>query len=351
MFDDKARVGSRNSLDGYGGGLAGRGGDLNRAIVALAPAAARPRAGGGQPGGARDAARPPLQGARQGGVGGRSGGRDAGPAVREPRHDVHRARVDRPALPPGVDLRGPAERGAGHPRVPVPAASSCANNAAFFRELRPGVATLPHSAPILADAFEAGTRTLPKTIPMNAQLADVFESARRLLRGPAGAHGRAAADAAVLVAQADARVPDAGPDHLQLRHPVLPQRGERALRRRLERHLAALHHPPEPEHPRRGDRPQQRDRAGVGARPTGRSRTTTSTPTPTRTRRPPARRASARPATSATATRPARRSSATSRATRAPRPRPAQGEGEHAMRKVHGRQITPFQRRPDRHRR
>ena len=50
------------------------------------------------------------------------------------------------------------------------------NQAALFRELRPGVATLPHSAPILADAFEAGTRVLPKTKQTNRDLADVFDS-------------------------------------------------------------------------------------------------------------------------------------------------------------------------------
>jgi hypothetical protein len=50
------------------------------------------------------------------------------------------------------------------------------NNAAFFRELRPGVATLPRSAPILADAFEAGTDVLPRTEQMNEDLADVFEA-------------------------------------------------------------------------------------------------------------------------------------------------------------------------------
>ena len=35
---------------------------------------------------------------------------------------------------------------------------------------------LPHAAPILADAFEAGTEVLPKTIQMNEDLADVFEA-------------------------------------------------------------------------------------------------------------------------------------------------------------------------------
>ena len=50
------------------------------------------------------------------------------------------------------------------------------NNTALFRELRPGVAALPHAAPILADAFEAGTEVLPKTIQINEDLADVFEA-------------------------------------------------------------------------------------------------------------------------------------------------------------------------------
>ena len=77
----------------------------------------------------------------------------------------------------------PAERGAGHPRVPVPA-PFLRNNAAFFRELRPGVATLPHSAPILAQAFEVGTRTLPKTLPINAELGYVFESLANFSEDP-----------------------------------------------------------------------------------------------------------------------------------------------------------------------
>ena len=148
----------------------------------------------------------------------------------------------------------------------------------------------------------------------------------------------------------DARVPDAGPDHLQLRHAVLPQRGQRALRRRLERHLAALHHPPEPERPSRG-RSAPTTRSGPPRRPpTARSRTTTSTPTPIRTRRRPARRVSARPATSATATPSARRSSATSRVTRAPRPRASprrrRARHEEGARSPDHR----FPRRPDRDR-
>jgi hypothetical protein len=50
------------------------------------------------------------------------------------------------------------------------------NSAALFRELRPGVRTLPKSAPILADALEFGTTTLPKTPPFNRRLARVFNT-------------------------------------------------------------------------------------------------------------------------------------------------------------------------------
>jgi hypothetical protein len=50
------------------------------------------------------------------------------------------------------------------------------NSAALFRELRPGVRTLPKSAPILADALEFGTATLPKTPPFNRRLARVFDT-------------------------------------------------------------------------------------------------------------------------------------------------------------------------------
>ena len=58
------------------------------------------------------------------------------------------------------------------------------NSAGFFRELRPGVATLPASAPVLADALEVGTRTLPQTPPLNRQLADVFDALAEFAEDP-----------------------------------------------------------------------------------------------------------------------------------------------------------------------
>ena len=175
MFDDKARVGSRNSLNGYGGGLAGRGGDLNRAIVALGPLLRDL-----EPVAANLAARETRLGRLFRALG--KAASEAAP-VAETQAQLFvnldttftaLASIARPYLQESISEGPPSEELAIR-EFPFQG-KFLANNAAFFRELRPGVATMPHSAPILADAFETGTRTLPKTIPMNAQLADVFES-------------------------------------------------------------------------------------------------------------------------------------------------------------------------------
>ena len=306
MFDEKARVGSRNSLNGYGAGLAGRGGDLNRAIAALDPLLRdlEPVA--------RNLASRETRLGRLFRALGKAASEAAPVAETQAALFVNLdttftalASIARPYLQESISEGPPSEELAIR-EFPFQG-KFLANNAAFFRELRPGVATLPHSAPILAEAFEAGTRTLPKTPADQRAAGRRVRGPGRLLGGPAGPPGRPAAHAAVLLVAPDAGVPDAGPDHLQLRVAVLPQRRQRALRRRLQRHLAALHHHPEPERPPGRDRPEQRDRAGLGARRTARWRTTTSTPTRIRTRPRPGRRASARPATSATPTRSARR--------------------------------------------
>ncbi len=41
------------------------------------------------------------------------------------------------------------------------------DTAGLFTELRPGFATLPQSAPVLADAFAAGARNLPGTTALD----------------------------------------------------------------------------------------------------------------------------------------------------------------------------------------
>jgi virulence factor Mce-like protein len=63
------------------------------------------------------------------------------------------------------------------------------NTAALFRELRPGVATLPATAPVLASALEAGRRTLPRTPPFNARLEGVFDALDELASDPVAEGG------------------------------------------------------------------------------------------------------------------------------------------------------------------
>ena len=175
MFDAKTRVGQRRSLDGFGGGLAGRGQDINDGDPRVRAAARRPRAGREEPVGPGHAAEPLLRVARARGRGGGAGGRGAGVAVREPRHGVLGVGVGRAPVPPGDDLGEPAERGARDPGLPAASARSSAT-------ARPSSASCGRAsrccrtrAPVLADAFQAGADVLPKTKQMNSDLADVFE--------------------------------------------------------------------------------------------------------------------------------------------------------------------------------
>jgi ABC-type transporter Mla subunit MlaD len=50
------------------------------------------------------------------------------------------------------------------------------DTAALFGELRPGFATLPSSAPVLADAFAAGTRNLPATASLDRELVSLAKT-------------------------------------------------------------------------------------------------------------------------------------------------------------------------------
>jgi hypothetical protein len=48
------------------------------------------------------------------------------------------------------------------------------NSEGLFRELRPGVRALRTAAPVLADALEIGTRTLPRTVALNRRLESLL---------------------------------------------------------------------------------------------------------------------------------------------------------------------------------
>ena len=63
------------------------------------------------------------------------------------------------------------------------------DTAALFSELRPGFATLPQSAPVLADAFAAGVRTLPGTTQLNARLVSLARTLQTYAQTPAVQQG------------------------------------------------------------------------------------------------------------------------------------------------------------------
>jgi virulence factor Mce-like protein len=175
MFDDKARVGSRNSLDGFGGGFAGRGQDINTAIASFVPLLTdlEPVA--------KNLSDPDTRLNRFFASLARASAEVAPVAEEQASLFVNLdtsftafASIARPFLQETISESPPSEQLAIE-QFPLQR-PFIRNNTAFFRELRPGVAVLPHGAPILADAFEAGTEVLPKTIQMNEDLADVFES-------------------------------------------------------------------------------------------------------------------------------------------------------------------------------
>ena len=175
MFDEKARTGSRNSLDGYGGGLAGRGSDLNTAIAEL-----RPLLENLEPVAANLAHSETRLDSFFKELG--DAAAEAAPVAEQQAElfvnlDVTFtafSSIARPFLQESIS-EGPPTEDVAIREFPLQR-PFLRNNAAFFRELRPGVATLPRSAPLLADAFEAGTEVLPRTRQMNRDLAGVFEA-------------------------------------------------------------------------------------------------------------------------------------------------------------------------------
>jgi hypothetical protein len=175
MFDDKARVGQQNTLEGFGGGLAGRGQDLNSAIEAFVPLLTdlEPVM--------RNLSSPDTRLGRF--------FKELGDAAEE----AAPVAEEQASLFVNLDISFTALAGIARPFLQETISESplteqvairefplqrpfLRNQAALFRELRPGVATLPHSAPILADAFEAGSDVLPRTKQMNEDLADVFQA-------------------------------------------------------------------------------------------------------------------------------------------------------------------------------
>jgi virulence factor Mce-like protein len=175
MFDAKTRRGAQASLNGLGTGFAGRGRDLNEAITEIRPLldhlepVARNLA---DPRTRLDRLFPALQATAS----------EVAP-VAETQAELFGnldttftalAGVARPFLQEFIS-EGPPTLDTGIREFPRQR-PFLRNSAAFFRELRPGVRTLPSTAPVLADALEIGTHTLPQTPPLNRRLASVFDS-------------------------------------------------------------------------------------------------------------------------------------------------------------------------------
>jgi virulence factor Mce-like protein len=175
MFDAKARVGSRNSLDGYGGALAGRGRDINLALEEFVPLLENLEPV------ARNLSSPQTRLDRFFRSLGRAAEEVAPVAEEQASLFVNLdtsftalASIARPFLQETIS-ESPISEEVAIRDFPLQR-PFIRNNTALFRELRPGVAVLPSAAPQLADAFEIGTDVLPKTIPMNEDLADVFDT-------------------------------------------------------------------------------------------------------------------------------------------------------------------------------
>jgi ABC-type transporter Mla subunit MlaD len=174
IFDAPTRTGARRSLDGFGTGLAGRGQGLNLALGNL-----RPLLEDLEPV-ARNLADPRTQLGRLVRELGDAAG-EAAPVAEEQAALFANldttftalASVARPFLQETIS-RTPPTLDAAIREFPRQR-SFLRNTAAFMRELRPGVSTLPASAPPLADALEAGADNLPRAPALNRRLASLFD--------------------------------------------------------------------------------------------------------------------------------------------------------------------------------
>jgi ABC-type transporter Mla subunit MlaD len=174
-FDARTRRGVQRSLQGFGSGLAGRGPAINEAIVALAPLLT-----------------------------------DLGPvmaslaapqtrldrffaALADTAGEVGPVAETQAALFGNLETTFAALAGVARPFIQETISESAPtfavgaaelprqraflrNSTALFRELRPGIRTLPATAPVLSAALAAGIETLPRTPALNRRLARVFDA-------------------------------------------------------------------------------------------------------------------------------------------------------------------------------
>ena len=182
-FDERTRRGAQGSLNGFGEGFAGRGQSLNRAIAELSPLLARLEPV------ARNLADPATRLDRIFRELGDAAAELAPVAEEQAALFVNLdvtfaalATVARPFIQETISEAPPTLQAG---TVEFPRQRPFLRNAsALARELQPGIRTLPASAPVLADALEFGTETLPRTPPFNRRLADVFDALAEFAEEP-----------------------------------------------------------------------------------------------------------------------------------------------------------------------
>jgi hypothetical protein len=187
IFNRPTRKGIQNTLVGFGGGLAGRGSDINLAIAAF-----RPLVDNLEPV-ARNLASPDTQLARFFRSLERAA-EEVAPVAEEQASLFKNLDTVFAAL---VPVKGEIQQ---FIRESPPTEQLAidefpkqrpflVNSAGLFRELRPGAAVLPRVAPVLADAEEIGAKTLARTPALNADLEDVFRTLDRFIADPAVPRG------------------------------------------------------------------------------------------------------------------------------------------------------------------
>ena len=258
MFDAKTRAASQSNLTEFGNALAGRGPDLNRAIEELNPllinlvpvmqnlSDPRTRAARFVRALGRTAAIVAPAAETQAAL---FGNLDTTFAP-SPTSRARSCRTRSAAARPRSTRRSRTSRSSGRSWTTARRSSaSCAGRpGAVDRGAGPGRRARDRHAD--AEAL-GGVQQQPRA---------GLRGARALRRRPAGHPRRAGPQQHGDDPGADDRPPDAGPDGLQLRDAVVPQRVQPAQRRRQERHQPALHHH------RHAAGAQQRGRPVVGAR-------------------------------------------------------------------------------------
>jgi ABC-type transporter Mla subunit MlaD len=183
MFDEPTRAANQSNLREFGDALAGRGNDINAAIVALDPLTknlipvmrnlADPDTGLAQ-----------FFQALQRTA---SAAAPVGPEQAVLFRGLARtfegfASIARPYLQDTIS-GGPEALDTAIRSFPIQR-PFLANTAGFFRELQPGARALRGSAPLLADAFAAGTTTVRRASRLNRQLASTLSEIEAFAQDP-----------------------------------------------------------------------------------------------------------------------------------------------------------------------